>query len=91
MIIDCDVHNDWSSAEVLLPYLDPAFRDYLAEDSELLATTLTSKLLTFATGRELGFSDRAEIERIVKASAEKGYGVRDLVHLVVQSEIFRSK
>ncbi len=29
MIIDCDVHNDWSSAEVLLPYIDPAFRDYL--------------------------------------------------------------
>jgi len=27
-IIDCDVHNDWSTAEVLLPYLDPAFRDY---------------------------------------------------------------
>ena len=67
------------------------FRDYLAEDSELLARTLAVKLLTFATGRELGFSDRAEVERIVKASAAKGNGVRDLVHLVVQSEIFRRK
>jgi hypothetical protein len=67
------------------------FRDYLAQDSELLARTLTGKLLTFATGRELGFSDRAEVEQIVKASAEKGFGVRDLVHLVVQSEIFRRK
>jgi predicted TIM-barrel fold metal-dependent hydrolase len=28
MIIDCDVHNDWSSADVLLPYMDPNFRDY---------------------------------------------------------------
>lgn len=28
MIIDCDVHNDWSSADVLLPYIDPNFRDY---------------------------------------------------------------
>ncbi|MEM7034450.1 MAG: amidohydrolase family protein [Chloroflexota bacterium] len=27
-MIDCDVHNDWASAEVLLPYLDPNFRDY---------------------------------------------------------------
>lgn len=27
-IIDCDVHNDWSSAGVLRPYLDPNFRDY---------------------------------------------------------------
>jgi hypothetical protein len=67
------------------------FRDYLAQDSELLARTLTGKLLTFATGRELGFSDRAEVEQIVKASADRGFGVRDLVHLVVQSEIFRRK
>ncbi len=28
-IIDCDVHNDWSSAQVLLPYMDPNFRDYM--------------------------------------------------------------
>jgi uncharacterized protein len=28
-VIDCDVHNNWTSAEVLLPYLAPAFRDYL--------------------------------------------------------------
>ncbi|GAA3841461.1 amidohydrolase family protein [Brevibacterium ammoniilyticum] len=28
-MIDCDVHNSWTSAEVLLDYLDPAFREYL--------------------------------------------------------------
>ena len=28
-MIDCDVHNSWSSSSVLLPYLDPAFRDFL--------------------------------------------------------------
>jgi predicted TIM-barrel fold metal-dependent hydrolase len=28
-VIDCDVHNQWPSAEVLLPYLEPHFRDYL--------------------------------------------------------------
>lgn len=69
----------------------PQFRDQLAADQELLARTLTKKLLTFATGRELGFSDRVEIERIVKASAAKKHGVRELIHLVVQSEIFRRK
>ena len=25
-VIDCDVHNSWTSADVLLPYLLPAFR-----------------------------------------------------------------
>ncbi|MEM7033186.1 MAG: amidohydrolase family protein [Chloroflexota bacterium] len=28
-MIDCDVHNDWANADVLLPYMDPNFRDYL--------------------------------------------------------------
>lgn len=28
-MIDCDVHNSWSSSEVLLPYLDPYVRDVL--------------------------------------------------------------
>ena len=32
-MIDCDVHNDWSSAHVLLPYMDANFRDYLERAS----------------------------------------------------------
>jgi uncharacterized protein len=28
-LIDCDFHNGWSDARVLLPYLDPYFRDFL--------------------------------------------------------------
>jgi predicted TIM-barrel fold metal-dependent hydrolase len=28
-MIDCDVHNNWVSSTVLLPYLPPAFREYL--------------------------------------------------------------
>jgi hypothetical protein len=67
------------------------FRNLLAEQPELLAEALAKKLLTFATGRELGFSDRDEVRRIASAAAESGYGVRDLIHLVVQSEIFRNK
>ncbi len=67
------------------------FRDHLASDPDRLATTLAKKLLTFSTGRELGFSDRVEIERIVQQSSRKGHGVRELIHLVITSEIFRSK
>jgi hypothetical protein len=67
------------------------FRDLLAEQDDLLAQAFATKLLTFATGREMGFSDRVEIERIVSESAAHGHGVRDLIHLVVGSEIFQSK
>jgi hypothetical protein len=67
------------------------FRELLAQDKPLLARAFATKLLTFATGREMGFSDRAEIERIVAASQKTNYGVRDLLWQVVQSEIFRRK
>jgi hypothetical protein len=67
------------------------FRKYLADDPKMLAKTLTVKLLTFATGRELGFSDRAEIERIVRTAATTDYRIRDLIHLCVQSDIFRNE
>ena len=68
-----------------------AFQTHLASQPENLARALVRKLLTFATGRELGFSDRAEVERIVRQSARNGYRVRDLIHLVVDSRIFQSK
>ena len=67
------------------------FRTHLVADPEKLAMTLVTKLLTFATGREMGFSDRPEIERIVKASSTDQYGVRSLIHLTVQSDVFRNK
>lgn len=67
------------------------FRDHLASRQDALARTLATKLLTFATGREMGFSDREEIDRIVAASRSQGYGIGDLMHLVVQSEIFGRK
>jgi hypothetical protein len=67
------------------------FQSHLARQPENLSRALAKKLLTFATGRELGFSDRAEVERIVKESARNGYRVRDLIHLVVESTIFQSK
>ena len=67
------------------------FREFLAADEDALARTLATKLLTFATGREMGFSDRAAIDRIVEQSRARGHGVRELIQLVVQSEVFRSK
>ena len=49
-----------------------------------------SRVLIFGTGREMGFSDRATIARIVKQLGSTG-GVRDLLHAAVQSDIFLSK
>jgi hypothetical protein len=63
----------------------------LAEDEELLARAFVRKLLTFATGRELGFSDREEVERIVSHCSGGSYRAGDLLHAAISSNIFQSK
>lgn len=67
------------------------YRDLIAAEKDMLAKAFLTKLLTFSTGREMGFSDRPEINTLVQKAAEKGYGVRDLILLTVTSEIFRRK
>jgi hypothetical protein len=67
------------------------FQKLLLTSQDRVAKCVTEKLLTFATGRAMGFSDRTEITRIATASKAKRFALRDLMHDVVQSEIFRSK
>ncbi len=67
------------------------FRDRLAQDEVRLAKAVVRKLLTFATGRELGFSDRPEVAKIVRESAADGYKMRDLIHRITTSQIFLEK
>lgn len=68
-----------------------AFRDMVAEDEARLARALLGKLLTFATGREIGFSDRPEITRLMQQCQARGHGLRHLLLAVVQSDIFQTK
>jgi hypothetical protein len=66
-------------------------RNILAADQDRLAKALATKLLIFATGREMGFSDRPEIARIVQQSAQRQYRVQELIHQVIASRIFHEK
>ena len=68
-----------------------AYREYLAKHDDRLARAFAGKLLTFATGRELGFSDRAELDRIVADTSQNKYRLRDLLHRIIKSEIFLNK
>ncbi len=67
------------------------YRTLIAEDENQLAKALITNFLTFSTGRKMGFSDRPEINRLVRVSAEKGHGIRDLIFLTLESEIFHQK
>jgi hypothetical protein len=63
----------------------------LLADQDKVARCVIEKLLTFATGRPMGFSDRHEMERLVAQSKAQGHKMRDLIHAVIQSEHFLSK
>ncbi len=66
------------------------FRALLARQQERITASLAGRLLSFGTGRDLGFSDREAIARMVQALGPAG-GTRALLLLVVQSEPFLSK
>ena len=66
-------------------------RNCCCGDKDDFARCLTGKLLAYATGREMGFSDRREIDRIVEEVTGRGYGLRNLLEEVVTSSIFRSR
>lgn len=67
------------------------FKQLLLRDKPRLARALTVKLIAYATGRAPQRADRAALEAIVTKLREKDYGLRSLIHEVVQSEIFRGK
>jgi hypothetical protein len=67
------------------------FKKLLAQDDVPIARNLVRQLTVFATGAPVRFSDRDEVEKILAAAQADKYGVRSLVHAIVQSELFRNK
>ncbi len=84
-----DASGQWADGKTFNGFAE--FRDQLADDEDALAATLATKLLVFATGREMGFSDRSTIDNIVKQSQPTEHGVADLIKQVVASKAFRRK
>ncbi len=67
------------------------FKRLLLEDEVTLARNLTKQMLVYATGSPIRFSDRAEIDQIVARSATNHYGLRTLIHQIIQSDLFLRK
>ncbi|MEK6234728.1 MAG: DUF1592 domain-containing protein, partial [Planctomycetales bacterium] len=60
-------------------------------DLDPFSRNLTSKLMTYASGRTMGVADRPEIDRVVNEMKKPKRGLRDLVKFVVASDVFLSK
>ncbi len=65
-----------------------SFQRLLLENPEPFARCLTEKLLTYALGRELGFSDHPGVRDIVSDTRSRGNGLRTLVEEIVASDLF---
>ena len=68
-----------------------SYKRILLDDKDQLARSLTRKLLIYGTGAEIQFADRDEVESIVERSRSQNYGLRSLVHEIVQSRLFLEK
>ena len=67
------------------------FKALLLRDETSLARNLVKQLITCATGAPARFADRAEVERIVQRSSSREFGLRTIVHEIVQSDLFQMK
>jgi hypothetical protein len=63
----------------------------LLADERQLARNLARQLTIYATGAPIRFADREPIEQILDRASSSHYGVRSLVHELVQSELFMMK
>lgn len=63
----------------------------LVRNDRQLARNLAQRLIVFATGAPIRFSDRSEIERLLDRAAVTNYGIRTLIREIVKSSLFRHK
>jgi hypothetical protein len=67
------------------------FKQLLLKDEAQIARNLAKQMTIYATGAPVRFSDRATIEEILQKSRVSRYGVRTLIHAIVESELFQNK
>ena len=63
----------------------------LVEDESRIVRGLTRKLLAYSSGRLLEPFDRGEVEEVVATLAKSGNHLRDLIKLIVTSDVFLTK
>ena len=63
------------------------FRRHMIQRNEQFSRCMTEKLFTYALGRNLGPTDRPHIDKVVAQINNRG-GMKDLIKLIVQSELF---
>lgn len=67
------------------------YKQLLLTDKDQFARALAEKLLSYATGGTPTKADQPEIEAIIGRIRARDYGLRTLVHEIVQGKVFQHK
>jgi len=65
-----------------------SFRQHLAASEEQISWAIATKILIYATGRQITAADRSTVETIVQQAAKNNRGLRSTIHAVVESDLF---
>jgi hypothetical protein len=67
------------------------FKKIVAAEDRQLARNIVGQLAVYATGAPVGFADRPKVEVLLDQAKEGHYGIRDLIHGLVSSDLFLNK
>lgn len=67
------------------------YQNLIAAQPRPLLKNLTQQFAVYGTGREITFSDRAQIDAIVARTEQQGGGIRTLLHELTQSRLFQTR
>jgi hypothetical protein len=64
------------------------YRQRLAEDPETIARALAKHLLVYGCGRPVTHAERDAVDSVVESARRDQFGLRAMIHAVVESELF---
>jgi len=67
------------------------FRQWLLSQQQQIARNLLEQLIIYSTGSPVGISDQPVVDEMMSSLEETEYGIRSMIHIVVQSDLFRNK
>lgn len=67
-------------------------KDYLlSKRQDQFARAMVHKLSSYALGRPMSFTDRSEIDKMTVELRKSGYGMKDLIMIIIKSKLFSTQ
>src|SRR5262249_26770246 len=74
------------------PFKDvDSFEQIILRKPDQVARCIAEKLTVYATGARVSFADRRSIDEILQRSRSKNYGLRSMLHAMIDSSLFLNK